>query len=72
METILTKIRTKIASFKGDVDTANKLVLSIQDQIAFLQTQLKDLETSTAANTQITSQITTITNDNNKLQTTKT
>lgn len=41
METILSKIRIKIVSFKADVDAANKLIFSIQEQIAFQQEQLK-------------------------------
>lgn len=71
MQTILQKIRTKITTFKGDIDAATKLVVSIQDQITFLQVQLKDAQSAEVGNTQITNQITTITNDNNKLQTTK-
>lgn len=71
METLLSKIRAKIAVFKGDIDGARKLIVSLQEQILFLQAQLKEAEAAQLGAQDFLNKIKAIKNDITTLQQTQ-
>lgn len=46
LESLLFKVRARIAAFKADVDGARKLIASIQQQITFLEAQINEANAS--------------------------